>query len=177
MHSCIGMKKSMILMLMVALPLLTGCDFFRKLAGRPTSEDIEDKRIAIMRAEEAAHQARQDSIMMEQQKVIDSIAVMDSIKQQKSNIIKTDSLGGLLETELDARYYIIVGSFRSKANAESLLATATANGYTPILISFKNGLIAVGVGSSDNIKDAFASLNKVRAEKFCPADAWILVNE
>ena len=167
----------MILMLMVALPLLTGCDFFRKLAGRPTSEDIEDKRIAIMRAEEAAHQARQDSIMMEQQKVIDSIAVMDSIKQQKSNIIKTDSLGGLLETELDARYYIIVGSFRSKANAESLLATATANGYTPILISFKNGLIAVGVGSSDNIKDAFASLNKVRAEKFCPADAWILVNE
>lgn len=171
------MKKSMILMLMVALPLLTGCDFFRKLAGRPTSEDIEDKRIAIMRAEEAAHQARQDSIMMEQQKVIDSIAVMDSIKQQKSNIIKTDSLGGLLETELDARYYIIVGSFRSKANAESLLATATANGYTPILISFKNGLIAVGVGSSDNIKDAFASLNKVRAEKFCPADAWILVNE
>ena len=164
-------------MLMVALPLLTGCDFFRKLAGRPTSEDIEDKRIAIMRAEEAVHQARQDSIMMEQQKVIDSIAVMDSIKQQKSNIIKTDSLGGLLETELDARYYIIVGSFRSKANAESLLATATANGYTPILISFKNGLIAVGVGSSDNIKDAFASLNKVRAEKFCPADAWILVNE
>ena len=164
-------------MLMVALPLLTGCDFFRKLAGRPTSEDIEDKRIAIMRAEEAAHQARQDSIMMEQQKVIDSIAVMDSIKQQKSNIIKTDSLGGLLETELDARYYIIVGSFRSKANAESLLAIATANGYTPILISFKNGLIAVGVGSSDNIKDAFASLNKVSAEKFCPADAWILVNE
>jgi hypothetical protein len=58
------MKKSMILMLMVALPLLTGCDFFRKLAGRPTSEDIENKRVAIMRAEEAAHQARQDSIMM-----------------------------------------------------------------------------------------------------------------
>ena len=152
----------MILMLMVALPLFTGCDFFRKLAGRPTSEDIENKRIAIMRAEEAAHQARQDSIMME---------------QQKSNIIKTDSLGGLLETELDARYYIIVGSFRSKANAESLLATAATNGYAPTLISFKNGLIAVGVGSSDNIKDAFASLNKVRTEKFCPADAWILVNE
>ena len=158
-------------MLMVALPLFTGCDFFRKLAGRPTSEDIENKRIAIMRAEEAAHQARQDSI------VIDSIAVMDSLKQQKSNIIKTDSLGGLLETELDARYYIIVGSFRSKANAESLLATAATNGYAPTLISFKNGLIAVGVGSSDNIKDAFASLNKVRTEKFCPADAWILVNE
>ena len=167
----------MILMLMVALPLFTGCDFFRKLAGRPTSEDIENKRIAIMRAEEAAHQARQDSIMMEQQKVIDSIAVMDSLKQQKSNIIKTDSLGGLLETELDARYYIIVGSFRSKANAESLLATAATNGYAPTLISFKNGLIAVRVGSSDNIKDAFASLNKVRTEKFCPADAWILVNE
>jgi hypothetical protein len=171
------MKKSMILMLMVALPLLTGCDFFRKLAGRPTSEDIENKRVAIMRAEEAAHQARQDSIMMEHQKVIDSLAVMDSIKQNKNNMIKPDSLGGLLETELDARYYIIVGSFRSRANAESLLRTATANGYTPTMITFRNGQIAVGVGSSDNIRDAYSSLTKVSAEKFCPADVWILVNE
>ena len=171
------MKKSMILMLMVALPLLTGCDFFRKLAGRPTSEDIENKRIAIMRAEEAAHQARLDSIRIEHQKVVDSLAMMDSIKQQGGSILNPSSLGGLFATKLQARYYVIVGSFRSRANAESLLATASSLNYAPALITFRNGLIAVGVSPADNLTDAYASLKKVRQEKFCPSYVWILVNE
>ena len=54
------MRKSIIFMLMVTLTVVTGCDFFRKLAGRPTSEDIENKRVAIMRAEEAARQAQKE---------------------------------------------------------------------------------------------------------------------
>ena len=62
------MKKLMLLVLMVSMTVVTGCDFFRKLAGRPTSEDIEQKRIEIMRAQEAAHQARLDSIKVEHQK-------------------------------------------------------------------------------------------------------------
>ena len=171
------MKKSMILMLMVTLTLTTGCDFFRKLAGRPTSEDIEEKRVAIMRAEEAAHQARMDSIRMEHQKVVDSLAMMDSIRQQAGTILNPSSLGGLSATELEARYYIIVGSFRSRANAESLLNAASSGEYSPSLISFRNGLIAVGVSPTNNLKDAYASLMKVRNEKFCPSDVWILVNE
>lgn len=171
------MKKSIILMLMVALPLLTGCDFFRKLAGRPTSEDIESKRIAIMRAEEAAHLARLDSIRLEHQKVADSLAMMDSIKQQGGSILNPSSLGGLFATKLQARYYVIVGSFRSRANAESLLRKASVLGYSPALISFNNGLIAVGVAPANNIKEAYSSLTKVRLEKFCPSDVWILVNE
>ena len=167
----------MILMLMVALPLFTGCDFFRKLAGRPTSADIENKRIAIMHAEEAAHQARMDSIALEHQIVVDSLAIIDSIRQQSGNMINPGSLGGLLEAKLDARYYIIVGSFRSRANAESLMGKVSERGYSPKLISFRNGLIAVGVGACDNIKDAYSTLNMVREEKFCPSDVWILVNE
>jgi hypothetical protein len=171
------MKKSTILMLMVTLAVVTGCDFFRKLAGRPTSEDIEEKRVAIMRAEEAAHQARQDSIRMEHQKVVDSLAMMDSIRQHGGSILDPDSLGGLVATKLEARYYIVVGSFRSRANAESLLATASSLNYAPALITFRNGLIAVGVSPADNLTDAYASLKKVRQEKFCPSDVWILVNE
>jgi hypothetical protein len=170
------MKKSMILMLMVTLTLVTGCDFFRKLAGRPTSEDIDEKRVAIMKAEEAAHQARMDSIRMEHQKVVDSLAMMDSIRQQAGTILNPLSLGGLSATELEARYYIIIGSFRSRANAESLL-NAAAQEYSPALISFQNGLIAVGVSPANNLKDVYASLKKVRNEKFCPSDVWILVNE
>mgnify|MGYP002512948656 CR=1 FL=1 len=55
------MKKSFLL-LSGAMIMLTGCDFFRMLAGRPTSEDIENKRVEIIKAKEAAQKARQDSI-------------------------------------------------------------------------------------------------------------------
>ena len=177
MHSCIGMKKSMILMLMVTLTVVTGCDFFRKLAGRPTSEDIEAKRVAIMRAEEAAHQARLDSINMEHQKVVDSLAMMDSIKQQRGAILKPSELGGIISTGLESRYYIIIGSFRSRANAEYLCNNASVAEYSPEFICFRNGLIAVGVAPSNNIKNTYEALKKVRTEKFCPSDVWILVNE
>jgi hypothetical protein len=113
---------------------------------------------------------------MEHQKVVDSLAIMDSIRQQAGTILNPLSLGGLSATELEARYYIIIGSFRSRANAESLL-NAAAQEYSPALISFQNGLIAVGVSPANNLKDVYASLKKVRNEKFCPSDVWILVNE
>ena len=46
----------------VAMLTLTGCDFFRKLAGRPTSEDIENRKLEIIMAQEALEQARLDSL-------------------------------------------------------------------------------------------------------------------
>ena len=41
------MRKSYILLALTALLMITGCDFMRKLAGRPTSEDIENKKIYV----------------------------------------------------------------------------------------------------------------------------------
>ena len=74
------MRKSVILLLIGALLTLTGCDFFRVLAGRPTSKDIDAKRVMIMKAEEAALQARLDSIKKAEEKVVsDSLAAMDSL--------------------------------------------------------------------------------------------------
>lgn len=177
MHYCKVMRKSLILMLVVTLTVVTGCDFFRKIAGRPTTEDIENKRVAIMRAEEVVRQARQDSIKKEHQKMVDSLAVMDSIRQQKCSMINPSALGGLLSADLEARYYIIIGSFRSRTNAETLLNSASVQKYSPHLLLFRNGLVAVGVAPADLLKTAYASLQELRAEKFYPSDAWILVNE
>ena len=50
-------------------------------------------------------------------------------------------------------------------------------GYEPALISFNTGLIAVGLCPCNNVVEAKNSLKKVKAEKFCPKDVWILVNE
>jgi hypothetical protein len=173
------MKKSYLLLIIATMLCLTGCDFMRKLAGRPTSEDVELKRIEILRAEEAALQARLDSLRnVEQRMIQDSLNALDSIRQLGGSILNPASLGGLFATKLEARYYIILGSFRTRANAEALFNVAKEAGYKPALISFgKGGLIAVGVCPVNRLPDAFVSLNTVKKESFCPKDVWILVNE
>ena len=170
------MKKNCILLILVLMPFVTGCDFMRKLAGRPTAEDVEKMRIELLRAEEAALQARLDSL--EQRMIKDSLAALDSIRQLGGSILNPAKLGGLFATKLESRYYIILGSFRSRANAEALFTVAKDSGYRPALITFgKGGLIAVGVCPVNRLSDAFSSLNDVKKESFCPKDVWILVNE
>lgn len=177
MQFCVRMRKIMMLLIGVSLFAVTGCDFFRQLAGRPTSEEIEIKRLEIIRAEQAAEQARLDSIRMEQKIAADSLAALDSIAQYGGTILNPAKLGGLFATRLEARYYVIIGAFRMRANAEQLLLKAKNAGYEPALISFNTGLIAVGLCPCNNVVDAKDALKKVKVEKFCPKDVWILLNE
>lgn len=171
------MKRSIILLLAASMLTFTGCDFFRTLAGRPTSAEIEARRLEILRAEEAAIQARLDSMKVVEQVMRDSLAALDSIRQYGGTILNPAKLGGLFATKLDARYYIIVGSFRSRSNAEALLVKAADRGYAPALISFRNGMVAVGLCPVNCLKDAMAALKEVKKETFCPSDVWILLNE
>ena len=173
------MKKSCILMMLVLLPVMTGCDFMRKLAGRPTGEEVENMRIELLRTEEAALQARLDSLRKVEERMLrDSLNALDSIRQLGGSILNPASLGGLFATKLESRYYIILGSFRSRANAEALFNVTKAAGYRPALISFgKGGLIAVGVCPVNRLSDALTNLSEVKKESFCPKDVWILVNE
>ena len=173
------MKKTYILLILVSLLTMTGCDFMRKLAGRPTSEEVEKMRLEILKAEEAALEARLDSLRnVEQRMLQDSLNTIDSIRQLGGSILNPATLGGLFATKLESRYYIILGSFRSRANAEALFNVAKNAGYKPALITFgKGGLIAVGVCPVNRLSDAYSSLNEVKKESFCPKDVWILINE
>lgn len=173
------MKKSYILLILAAAMTLTGCDFMRKLAGRPTSAEIEMRRLEILRAEEAELQARLDSLRNAQIQIqLDSLNALDSIRQMGGSILNPARLGGLFATKLEARYYVILGSFRTRSNAEALFNVAKTAGYKPALISFgKGGLIAVGVTPVNTLPDAYTALSEVRKEAFCPKDVWILVNE
>ena len=57
------MRKSVLTVLALCIMLaMTGCDFMRKLAGRPTSEDIERARIEMLQAQELALQQKLDSL-------------------------------------------------------------------------------------------------------------------
>ena len=171
------MKRILTLFFLLSLLSLTGCDGLRKLAGRPTSKELEQKLSVILARQEAEHQAKIDSMRRVEQALADSIAVMDSLKQMRGTILNPSAMGGLYTTKLDYRYYIVVGAFTMRANAEKLLTRVQDAGYVATLISFRNGYNAVGVCQTDHLPEAFASLKKVKTEAFCPPDVWILVNE
>lgn len=175
--------KRFVILLACAAVFLSGCDFLRTLAGRPTSQDLEVKRAAIEQArEEARLQAVLDSLEQVRQRMADSLAalevhLLDSLSQTKGTILNPTRLGGLYTTKLEAKYYIIVGAFRTRAYAERKLGKCTEAGYTATIISFRNGLLAVGICPSDSLNDTWNKLRELRGNDICPKDAWILVNE
>ena len=135
---------------------VTGCDFFRRLAGRPDSEWIEAKAEAI-RQEEEALRIRQDSLEKARKAEADSLAAADSVRLANHRY----------------RFCVILGSFSSKENAERYVEEIAAKGYKCELLTFRNST-AVGVCSTDDEAQAKKSLEELQRQDFCPKGAWIL---
>lgn len=135
---------------------VTGCDFFRRLAGRPDSEWIEAKAEAI-RQEEEALRIRQDSLERARKAEADSLAAADSVRLANHRY----------------RFCVILGSFSSKENAERYVEEIAAKGYKCELLSFRNST-AVGVCPTDDEAQAKKSLSELQRQDFCPNGAWIL---
>ncbi len=171
------MRKYIMLMAAVAMFSLTGCDFFRTLAGRPTSEEIEAMKVEKLRIEEERLQADLLKLQQEKQAVEDSIEALKLLRQQEGTLLNPSSLGGLFATRLEAKYCVIIGTFSRRENAERLHKEAADKGYSPLLISIRNGLIAVGVSPVNTRQEAMQAVRTVREESFCPDDVWILDNK
>lgn len=135
---------------------VTGCDFFRRLAGRPDSEWIEAKAEAI-RQEEEALRIRQDSLEKARKAEADSLAAADSVRLANHRY----------------RFCVILGSFSSKENAERYVEEIAAKGYKCELLTFRNST-AVGVCPTDDEEQAKKSLSELQRQDFCPNGAWIL---
>ena len=164
--------------MLAVMTIVTGCDFFRVLAGRPTGKDIDARRVEIMKSEEAALQVRLDSIRLAEEKVAaDSLAALDSLAAQGIVITGASRLGGLGADVSAHRYHIIAGAFRDKANARKLADKAESEGYEAELIECSTGIIAVGLCPSDRIAVTYNAMQRLRHESFFPKDSWILLNE
>lgn len=169
------MKQFHSIFLLVLLSLsLSSCDLFRKIAGRPTSADIEKKRSAL-EMEQKAHNDRLDSLKLLQTQISDSLAALDSIRLQGSSVVEARQLTDQEKSRLPYSYYVIVGAFGNPENAGRFAQQASEAGYPSTLIRYRNGFTAVGVCPTDRIVDAYESLKTVRQSGFCP-DAWILNN-
>ena len=171
------MKKILYVLSVLSLLSLGGCDMFRRRAGRPTAKELEQIRIEALKRQEAVRIARIDSLRKVEKALADSIALLDSIRQLHGTILNPSEIGGLFTTRLDFKYYIVVGSFKDRTNAEALLTAVKEDGYMPVLISFRNGFNAVGIAPANDLSHIFRSLKQIKKEEFCPDDVWILVND
>lgn len=135
---------------------VTGCDFFRRLAGRPDSEWIEAKAETI-RQEEETQRIRLDSLEKARKAEADSLAAADSVRQANHRY----------------RFVVILGSFSNKENAERYIKEIAGKGYKGELLAFRNST-AVGVCGTDDPGKAQESLKELQRQDFCPNGAWIL---
>lgn len=172
------MRKAItIAALALSICLLGGCDFFRQLAGRPTSREIAVKR-ALIEQEALDQQRRQDSVEAVQRHIADSLAREDSLRNAVSEtLLQTRSLPASGKSQLAYRYYLMIGSFSSSSNAERQAAKAAQAGYPATLIPFPGGVTAVAICPSNSLSAVYASMKNLRGEAFFPEDAWILNNE
>lgn len=162
------MRKIVIFILLGALTLtFSGCDMFRKLAGRPTSADIAAKKAAIELAEK--------NRKAEQEKA-DSLERAASTAGFDMELVGWRELKPESRQALGSKYYIVSGVFGKRSNAESLRRQIEAKGYETALLEYANGMIAVGVCPSSSLSEAFSSLENLKKEEFCPKEAWIFEN-
>ena len=148
------------LVLLSVTLLVTGCDFFRAVAGRPTSKDIEAKREVIRQAEEAARMKETAKVEPE----------MTEAKPEK-----TEVKPGAAETKPGKkRFYVILGAFSSRDNAERYAGKLKDLGYEPEFFGFTEGRTAVGVGGTDDGQEAKVFMKELKRQDFCPEGVWIL---
>ena len=177
------MKKKILVssLLALAVCMLSGCDMFRSMAGRPTSKDIDMMRaeLASRQAAEAAYRDSVERVLRHQQ---DSVAAaqkaLETLADLGGQLRHPSQLSGLSSsTTLEYRFYAVLGSFKERANAVKFMDRISAAGYSAGLITFRSGLTSVGACCTDDPALFVQSLDKIKAEPFCPSDFWILVNE
>ena len=171
-----GLGTFALVMCVGSLCLLAGCDSFRKLAGRPTSEDIAAKREAIA-AEERAHQARLDSLKKVEKALADSLELVDRIRHSGESFLPLEKLRGAKAYDVPFRYCIIVGAFSVPKNAERFAKQYKEAGYEPVTIPYGNAHTAVAICGTDSMAQIWESIQAFRKDRLCPKGVWILVNE
>lgn len=74
-------------------------------------------------------------------------------------------------------YFVIIGSFRSKDNAENYKESIRAKGFDPVILLSETGLHRVSVGSYSQENAARAQILEIRSRFAEHEDTWLLVRK
>lgn len=178
--------KKLIQTVLILIPVAlaaTGCDFFRKLAGRPTSDQIAAMAEAI-RLEESARIA--DSLrkaLAEPQEDSAAIAPAPATPATQAASTPTASSPVTAATTPAAaapapagdlkRFYVVMASFGNSANANKYASILEAKGY-PATILKRGSYQVVAVCGTDDEAAIKQSFDEIRRQDFCPQGVWII---
>lgn len=178
--------KKLIQTVLILIPVAlaaTGCDFFRKLAGRPTSDQIAAMAEAI-RLEESARIA--DSLrkaLAEPQE--DSAATTPAPATPAAQAASTPTASSPVTAATTPaaaapapsgdlkRFYVVMASFGNSANAKKYASILEAKGY-PATILKRGSYQVVAVCGTDDEAAIKQSFDEIRRQDFCPQGVWII---
>ncbi len=190
--------KKLIQTVLILIPVAlaaTGCDFFRKLAGRPTSDQIAAMAEAI-RLEESARIA--DSLrkaLAEPQE--DSAATIPAPATPAAQAASTPTASSPVTAATTPataapatapsapataapapagdlkRFYVVMASFGNSANANKYASILEAKGY-PATILKRGSYQVVAVCGTDDEAAIKQSFDEIRRQDFCPQGVWII---
>lgn len=171
------MKALHVLALALALSASVSCDFLRSVAGRPTSAQLQQMVLEKQDNEAKARQEEELRAQQESQRIYlaDSLAAVQAL--EGIDFINRSGLNAKISSELPARFNVVLGAFSSADNAQRLVSEVKAAGYDAASYQYRNGKTGVVACSSDSFVSLGKSFAKLKEEKFCPAEAWVLVNE
>lgn len=162
-------------LLALCLCLLCSCDLFRSLAGRPTSDQIEQKKVLIA-LRQKAEQAKRDSLEKARKHVADSLAAIDSIRGCGILLRTPADARGFSSIGLEKKYYLVLGTFSERANAEGFSRKLPAES-DPAIFRLRNGFNVVTACQSDDPIEFLEHLKLLRDSWKISSDAWIFINE
>lgn len=171
------MKKEVSILLILSILTLGGCDFLRKVASRPTSQEIQAKSELIQKRQQEVRDSLfkvQETIRLAQaakKDSLDAAGLLASLGVKSSSVF---SFGTPLDL-LPGRFNLITGVYRQDATARSQFNAQKAKGFDPIYVRFKGGVKAVCLASSDTLSVVASAARDGMDGKVCPKDAWVYV--
>ncbi len=153
---------------------ITSCDFFRKVAGRPTSDIIAYKSMAL---EQRRQQIRDslDMVAALEKSRRDSLAVVGEINALGVKLSDVFYFGDPIDG-LQYKYHLVMGVYRTNKMAQQQIDALAASGYQTYTLLFKGGVQAVVLERSDDISVIASTLKRAKASGVCPKDVWVHVN-
>lgn len=144
-----------------ACVLAGGCDFLRKVAGRPTSSQIEAAVEQRAEQQRLAEAAERDSIRRAEEAAAEAARLEAEAQAQVG------------EAQPHERYYVVVGSYREPRHAERKKKKMEAAGCKAVVARVR-GLHVVAVCPSATREEAMRTRSRLIRRGLCPEAGWIL---
>ena len=170
-------KGTVVLVFLSAALIVSGCDFMRKVAGRPTSADLEAMVAAREQEEARAARALQERQQRERelQYQADSLLAVQTMEGIVMN--RLSDLNVRVTTELPAKYHVVLGAFSDASNADNLISRLKEAGYEASAMRYRSGKTAVLACCTDSFVELGKSFASLQKENYCPKDVWVIVKE